>query len=194
MPVVEVSGRGEVGIDLGLKDYATCSNGYKLEAKQFYRNAEKDLATAQRANKKQRVKAIHAKVKNRRADYINKFTTKLVRENSLIVVGNVSSSRLAKTKMAKSVLDAGWFMLKTQLDAKSKAMQGVFLEINEAYSTQACSCCGSISVNSPKGRAGLGIREWSCPDCGALHDRDVNAARNILAAGHCRLAGGIPVL
>ena len=194
VPVVEVSGRGEVGVDLGLKDTATCSNGLKLESKQFYRNAEKQLATAQRANKKKRVKAIHAKVKNRRSDHIHKFTTKLVRENSLIVVGNVSSSGLAKTKMAKSVLDAGWYMLKTQLDAKSKAMQGVFLEVNEAYSTQACSCCGSISVNSPKGRAGLGIREWTCPDCGTVHDRDVNAAANILAAGHCRLAGGIPRL
>ena len=194
VPTLEVSERGEVGIDLGLKDYATCSNGEKLQAKQFYRNAEKNLAIAQRANKKKRVKAIHAKVKNRRADAIHKFTTKLVHENSLIVVGNVSSKALVKTTMAKSVLDAGWFMLKTQLDAKSKAMQGVFLEVNEAYSTQACSGCGSISVNSPKGRAGLGIREWTCPDCGALHDRDVNAAKNILAAGHCRLAGGIPFL
>ena len=194
VPVVEVAGRGEVGIDLGLKDTATCSNGLKLESKQFYRNAEQQLAVAQRANKKKRVKAIHAKVKNRRADHLHKFTTKLVRENSLIVVGNVSSKALVKTNMAKSVLDAGWSMLKTQLDAKSKAMQGVFLEVNEAYSTQACSCCGSISVNSPKGRAGLGIREWACPDCGTLHDRDVNAARNILTAGHCRLAGGIPRL
>ena len=194
VPVIEASGRGEVGIDLGLKDYATCSNGEKLQANQFYRNAQKQLAIAQRANKKQRVKAIHAKVKNRRADAIHQFTTQLVREHSLIVVGNVSSKALIKTKMAKSVLDAGWFMLKTQLDAKSKAMQGVFLEVNEAYSTQACSCCGSISVNSPKGRVGLGIREWTCPDCGALHDRDVNAARNILTAGHCRLAGGIPRL
>ncbi len=194
VPIVEMARRGEVGIDLGLKDTATCSNGQKLESKQFYRQAEKQLAVAQRANKKKRVKAIHAKVKNRRSDYIHKFTTRLVRENSLIVVGNVSSSGLAKTNMAKSVLDAGWFLLKTQLDAKSKRMQGVFLEVNEAYSTQACSCCGSISASSPKGRAGLGIREWTCPDCGTLHDRDVNAARNILAVGHYRLAGGIPAL
>ena len=171
VPVIEASGRGEVGIDLGLKDYATCSNGEKLQANQFYRNVQKQLGIAQRANKKRRVKAIHAKVKNRRADAIHQFTTKLVRQHSLIVVGNVSSKSLVKIKMAKSVLDAGWFMLKTQLDAKSKAMQGVFLEVNEAYSTQACSCCGSISVNSPKGRVGLGIREWTCPDCGALHDR-----------------------
>lgn len=175
----------------GLSQYAFRSGSFTEDSRG---NSEKDLATAQRANKKQRVKAIHAKVKNRRADSIHKFTTQLVRGHSLIVVGNVSSKALIKTKMAKSVLDAGWFMLKTQLDAKSKAMQGVFLEVNEAYSTQACSCCGSISINSPKGRAGLGIREWTCPDCGALHDRDVNAARNILAAGHCRLAGGIPVL
>ncbi len=190
----EVSGNGAVGVDLGLKETATGSNGLKLESKQFYRKAEQQLGMAQRAKQKKRVKAIHAKVKNRRADTIHKFTTQLVRENSFIVIGNVSSSGLAKTKMAKSVLDAGWYLLKTQLDYKSKAMQAVFLEVNEAYSTQACSCCGSVSVNSPKGRAGLGIREWTCPDCGALHDRDVNAARNILAAGHCRLAGGIPAL
>lgn len=193
VPVVELSGRGEIGIDLGLKDYATCSNGVKLKANQFYRNAQKQLGIAQRANKKQRVKAIHAKVKNRRADAIHKFTTQLVRENSLIVIGDVSSSKLAKTKLAKSVLDAGWYMLKTQLDAKSKRMQGVFLVVNEAYSTQTCSCCGRMSASSPKGRTGLGIREWTCPDCGTLHDRDVNAARNILAAGQCRLAGGIPI-
>jgi transposase len=88
----------------------------------------------------------------------------------------------------------GLFLGFQNLKAFSKAMQGVFLEVNEAYSTQACSCFGSISVNSPKGRAGLGIREWMCADCGTLHDRDVNAARNIISAGHCRLAGGIPVL
>jgi transposase len=96
--------------------------------------------------------------------------------------------------MAKSVLDAGWSMLKTQLDYKSKAMQAVLIDVNEAYTTQACSCCGCISPNSPKGRTGLRIREWSCPECGALHDRDVNAAKNILALGHERLAAGITVL
>ena len=185
---------GEVGIDLGLKDVATCSNGLKLESKQFYRELEPKLGIAQRANKKQRVKAIHAQIKNRRLNHLHQFSTRLVKENALIVVGNVSSSKLAKTKMAKSVLDAGWYTLKTQLDYKSKAMQAVFIEVNESYTTQTCSCCGCISSNSPKGRAGLGIREWSCPECGALHDRDVNAARNILALGHERLAGGIPAL
>ena len=70
----------------------------------------------------------------------------------------------------------------------------VFEEVNEAYTTQTCSSCGEISDNSPKGRAGLRIREWICSDCGSVNDRDLNAARNILALGHERLAVGIPVL
>ena len=192
--VEKASGTAHIGIDLGLKETATCSNGDKLERSDFYRKLEAKLGIAQRANQKKRVKAIHAKIKNRRKDALHKFTTQLVRENELIVVGDVSSSALTKTKMAKSVLDAGWFMLKTQLKYKAMARSVVFLEVNEAYSTQACSDCGSISINSPKGRTGLGIREWLCPDCRTLHDRDVNAARNHLAAGYSRLAGGIPVL
>ncbi|EDZ66955.1 Putative transposase DNA-binding domain family [Nitrosococcus oceani AFC27] len=194
VPVEKTTATKAVGMDLGLKDTATCSNGFKLEAHRFYRNGEAQLGKAQRANKKKRVKAIHAKIKNRRLDSIHKFTTQVVRENAFIVVGNLSSSGLAKTKMAKSVLDAGWFMLKTMIEYKSKRTQSEFIEVNEAYTTQACSCCGCISGSSPRGRAGLGIREWSCSECGAHHDRDVNAAMNILAAGHRRLAGGIPVL
>lgn len=195
--VVEVSliqsaGQGQIGIDLGLKTTATCSDGTALERKQFYRNAEKQLAAAQRAHKKKRVKSIHAKIKNRRADMNHKFSTKLVKENSLIVVGDVSSSKLVKTNMAKSVLDAGWYQLKQQLDYKSRGMQVAYLEVNEAYSTQTCSSCGTLPDSRPKGIAGLGIREWTCSDCGVQHDRDINAAKNILAAGHCRLAVGIP--
>ncbi|MDZ4219793.1 MAG: transposase [Methylobacter sp.] len=189
-----LSNHGQIGIDLGLKTTATCSNGDTLERQDCYRNSEAKLGKAQRANKKKQVQSIHAKIKNRRADAIHKFSTKIAKENSLIVVGNVSASGLAKTKMAKSVLDAGWTLLKTQLEYKSIATQGVFIEVNEAYSTQACSCCGSISANSPKGRAGLGIREWGCPDCGTWHDRDINAAKNILRLGHQSLAVGIPVL
>ena len=182
---------GQIGIDLGLKTTATCSNGDSFARQNCYRNLELKLGKAQRAKNKNRVKAIHAKIKNTRKNAIHKFTNKIVRENSLIVVGNVSSQKLAKTKMAKSVLDAGWFMLKTQLEYKSIATQGVFIEVNESYTTQTCSCCGCISCNSPKGRAGLGIREWTCAECGTTHDRDVNAAKNILALGHKRLAVGI---
>ena len=184
---------GQIGIDLGLKTTATCSNGDSLERQDFYRKLASKLGKAQRAKNKSRVRAIHAKIKNSRKDVIHKFTTKIVRENSLIVVGNVSSQKLAKT-CGKSVLDAGWFMLKTQLEYKSIATQGVFVEVNESYTTQTCSCCGCISSNSPKGRAGLRIREWACAECGATHDRDINAAKNILALGHKRLAVGIPAL
>lgn len=187
---LQKTGKGQVGVDLGLKDTATCSNGYKLPTGRFYRDLESKLGIAQRANNKNRIKAIHAKIKNLRNDAIHKFTTKLVKENELIAVGNVSSSKLAKTKMAKSVLDAGWYTLKTQLHYKSKAMGVEFVEVDEAYTTQACSSCGALSSSSPKGRAGLGIREWECAECGATHDRDVNAAINILALGHQRLAGG----
>ncbi len=185
---------GQVGIDLGLKTTATCSNGDSLARQDCYRNLELKLGKAQRAKNKKRVKAIRAKIKNTRKDAIHKFTSKIVKENSLIIVGNVSSQKLAKTKMAKSVLDAGWFMLKTQLEYKSITTQGVFLEVNESYTTQTCSCCGCISLSSPKGRAGLRIREWTCAECGTTHDRDINAAKNILALGHKRLAVGISVL
>jgi putative transposase len=187
-------GNGQVGIDLGLKDTATCSHGEKLVRGNFYRNSEEKLAKAQRANKQKAVKNIHAKIKNQRKDAIHKFTTELVKNNELIVVGNVSSSGLAKTKLAKSVLDAGWSILKTQLDYKSRGMRVAFVEVNESYTTQTCSCCGCISASSPKGRSGLRIRAWTCAECGASHDRDINAAKNILAAGHRRLAVGIPVL
>jgi len=191
---VRQSEGGQVGIDLGLKTTATCSNGDTLERKQFYRNSEEKLGKAQRANKKKLVKTIHAKIKNQRLDASHKFSNKIVKENSLIVVGNVSASGLAKTKMAKSVLDAGWAMLKTMIDYKSKGMQSVFIEVNESYSTQVCSSCGCIGDNSPKGLADLKKRNWECSHCGALLDRDVNAALNILRKGCLTLEVGIPVL
>ena len=196
--VVKVQAKGSsatasVGIDLGLKEVAVASNGQRIEGR-FYRKLEADLGIAQRAHKKRRVKAIHAKIANQRKDALHKFSTALVRENAAIFVGDVASSKLVKTKMAKSTLDAGWASLKTMLEYKSHQAGIVFEVVNESYTTQSCSCCGAIPASSPKGRAGLGIREWVCSDCGAVHDRDVNAAKNILAAGHRRLAEGIPVL
>ena len=184
---------GSVGIDLGLKESATTSNGDKLIIKQTQKWANK-LAVAQRAKNKKRVKAIHAKIKNTRLDLIHKFTTKLVKDNSLIVVGDVKSRSFTtkKTKLAKSTYDAGWFELKRQLEYKCKHA-GCQLEIvNESYTTQTCSCCHKISDSSPKGRAGLRIRGWACAECGTWHDRDINAAKNILAVGLDRLAVGIP--
>ena len=104
----------------------------------------------------------------------------------MIVVGNVNSSALAKTRMAKSVLDAGWASFKNMLAYKSIANGATFLEVNEAYTTQTCSDCGVIG--GPKGRQGLGIREWQCV-CGCIHDRDHNSALNILRIGQDTLRG-----
>ena len=195
---VEVSplhsrGVASVGIDLGLKDFATMSDGTKIEAKRIYRGAETKLAIAQRAKKKSRVQALHAQIANRRKDFLHKLSTNLVSQNGAIFVGNVNASGLAKTKMAKSVLDAGWTAFRTMLSYKSIATGVLFEEVDEANSTQTCSTCGALPESRPKGIAGLGIREWTCSECGAHHDRDVNAARNILAAGHRRLEVGISV-
>jgi hypothetical protein len=100
------------------------------------------------------------------------------------------SYKHGQIKYARSVLDAGWTAFRTLLKYKCKEAGVWFEEVNEKYSTQTCSCCGSRR-DSPKGRAGLGIREWTCGECGITHDRDVNAALNILALGHERLVGGI---
>ena len=187
------AGTASVGVDLGCKDAATTSDGVKLTGRN-YRKLEEALGKAQRAGKKDRARAIHAKIRNTRKDELHKFSTKLVAEKAAIFVGDVSSVKLAKTRMAKSALDAGWGMLRTMLEYKSHGARIVYEVVDEAYSTQVCSSCGINPASSPKGRAGLGIREWVCSSCGAVHDRDVNAARNILAAGHGRLAGGIPAL
>jgi IS605 OrfB family transposase len=177
-PKLESKGTESIGIELGLKDLATLSNGQKLAAPQHYRCYEQKLGIAQRARKKNRVRAIHAKIKNMRHNQLHQFSTELVKAYAAIVIGNVSSNALTQTKLAKSILDAGWSSFKTMLRYKCANARVWFEEVSERYTIQACSCCGSISPNSPKGRAGLGIREWICPECGAVHDRDVN--------GECR--------
>lgn len=177
-----------IGIDLGLKSFAATSAGEVFEARRFYREIEPQLAVAQRANKKDRMRALHAKAANRRKDFLHKLSARLVAEHGAIFVGNVKSTSLVKTKMAKSVLDSGWSMFRTMLMYKSNDAGAWFEEVDEAYSTQDCSACHARS--GPKGLKDLGIREWKC-SCGASHDRDVNAAKNILAVGLGRLAVGI---
>ncbi|WP_262927150.1 RNA-guided endonuclease InsQ/TnpB family protein [Phytohalomonas tamaricis] len=188
------TGQGSIGIDLGLKEIATCSDGAKLENGRFYRGMEDKLAIAQRSRNKKRTRAIHAKIKNRRKDALHKFSSRLVNQYGEIIVGDVSSQKLARTKMAKSVLDAGWGQLKTMLEYKCAHAGIVFEEVRESYTTRTCSACGSLS--GPQGANGLQIRDWACMECGVVHDRDVNAARDILslAAGHRRPEVGIPVL
>ncbi len=190
---IKSKGKTSIGIDLGLKDLATCSDGLKLKAPKIYRQYEQKLGIAQRAKNKNRVRSVHAKIKNIRQNMLHQFTRKLVNDHAMIIVGNVNAKALAQTKLAKSVLDASWTTLRTMLKYKCENAGVLFEEVNEAYTTQTCSCCGS-RLSSPKGRAGLGIREWQCMECGTLHDRGINSALNILALGHERLAVGIPVL
>ena len=184
-------GTGKTGIDLGCKDSATTSNGEVLATKLTHKYAPK-LGIAQRANNKKRARAIHAKIKNTRQDLIHKFTTNLAKTNKIIIIGKLQSKSFTSSKLAKSVYDAGWFEVKRQLTYKCENAGCYYDEVNESYTTQTCSCCGSRQ-NSPKGRANLGIREWLC-ECGVTHDRDINAAKNILALGLERLAVGIPSL
>jgi IS605 OrfB family transposase len=188
-----------VGIDLGLKDFATLSTGEKIEAQRIYRGAKQALAVAQRANKKKRVTAIHAQIANHRNDFHHQLSTRIVHEFDYIAVGNVNAAGLARTNMAKSVLDAGWSSFRSQLAYKAVKHGAWFEEVSESYTTQTCSDCGALPDSRPKGIAGLGIRNWTCSDCGGVHDRDVNAARNILKkfgsrAGHGTPAVGISVL
>ena len=173
----------EVGLDLGLKDTVATSDGEKLAAGRFYRNIEQKIARAQRRGHKRQAKRLHRTAARRRKDALHKFSTRIVDRYLKIYVGDVSSAKLVKTRMAKSVLDAGWGMLKTQLQYKGQqAGRRVFI-VSERYTTRACSSCGSLS--GPTGLDMLDVRIWVCSGCGDTHDRDVNAAKNILSAGRC---------
>jgi IS605 OrfB family transposase len=183
-----------LGIDLGLKNFATLSTGEKIEAQRIYRGAERALALAQRARKKRRVNAIHAQLANRRRDFHHKLSNRIVREFDYVAVGNVNAAGLARTSMAKSVLDAGWSSFRHMLKYKSIATGAWYEEVDERLTSQTCSNCGALPDSRPNGIAGLGIREWACSDCGVMHDRDLNAAKNILRRGRATLAVGIPVL
>lgn len=179
---VEQAGRaadGAVGIDLGLKSLATLSNGEVIENPRHVRQYAERLAVAQRAGNKRRAKAIYAKIGNVRRDFHHKLSTRLAREHAFIAVGNVNAKRLAKTRMAKSVLDAGWSTFRTMLAYKA----ATYVLVDERFTSRTCSGCGCIPSSSPKGIGALGIRSWICSDCGASHDRDVNAALNILRIG-----------
>jgi len=184
-----------VGIDLGLKSFAVLSTGETIDNPRHFRAMQAKLGKAQRARKKRQVASIHAGIKNARDDFLHKLSHRIVREFDYIAVGNVSASKLAKTKMAKSVSDASWSSFRTQLAYKAVRHGAWVEEVSESFTTQTCSSCGTLPDSRPRGIAGLGIRQWVCSDCGCVHDRDQNAALNILARhGHVPLAVGIPVL
>lgn len=170
--------RESVGIDLGLKDVAVTSDGDRLEAARFFRDTEEKIAQAQRRGHKKQAKRLHRKAARQRKDALHKFTTGIVSQYQKIVVGDVSSTKLAKTRVTKAVLDSGWGTLRQMLLYKGECAGRSVEVVNESYTSRACSSCGLLT--GPQGVNGLRVRQWECGGCGAAHDRDVNAARNIL--------------
>jgi IS605 OrfB family transposase len=174
-----VAPKAGIGLDLGLKSTVATSDGVKLEAGHFYRAIERRIAEAQRRGHKHQAKRLHRTAARRRQDALHKFSTQIVKEYQTIVIGDVSSLKLSRTRMAKSVLDAGWGILKTQLQYKGQQAGRCVQVVNERNTTRTCSSCKALT--GPAGLDRLVERIWTCTECGATHDRDVNAARNILS-------------
>ncbi|WP_346536489.1 transposase [Micromonospora sp. DPT] len=180
----------EVGIDLGLTHFAVLSNGTKVAAPKFLRRAarklrrlQQDLSRKQRGSKN-RAKAVvkvaraHARVADSRRDWQHQLSTRIIRDNQAVYVEDLCVVGLGRTRLAKSVHDAGWAQFVQMLEYKAARRGRTFAKTNRFLPTsQTCSTCGRIDGSKP-----LSVRSWTCP-CGAVHDRDVNAARNILAAG-----------
>src|SRR6266481_2693009 len=177
----QVAPKQEVGIDLGVEHTATTSDGDKLRAGRFYRNIEQKIAHAQRRGHKRQAKRLHRTAARRRKEALHRFSTKLVKQYQNIVIGDVSSRKLIKTRMAKSVLDAGWGILKAQLQYKGQQAGRCVSIVSERDTTRTCNDCKALT--GPAGIDMLVVRTWVCSACGVTHDRDVNSARNMLSAG-----------
>ncbi|MEH0938081.1 RNA-guided endonuclease InsQ/TnpB family protein [Micromonospora psammae] len=180
----------EVGIDLGLTHFAVMSDGTKVAAPKFLRRAagklkrlQQDLSRKQRGsqNRKKavvRVARAHARVADTRRDWQHKLSTTVVRENQAIYVEDLCVTGLGRTRLAKSVHDAGWASFTAMLEYKAARYGRTFARVDRFFpSTRMCSACGRINE-----KMALNLRAWECP-CGATHDRDHNAAVNVLAAG-----------
>ncbi len=163
-------GAGAVGIDLGLKDTAVTSDGERLTPGQIYRSLEAKIAQAQRRGHERQAKRLHRRASRRRQNALHQFSRRV----------DVSSLKLVKTRMTKSVLDCGWGMLKTQLLYKGEYAGRSVRIVNERNTSRTCSLYDSLTGTADVN--GLRVRTWIGRGCGASHDRDVNAARNILTA------------
>jgi putative transposase len=183
-----------IGIDLGIVDFATFDSGEKIKSPKPLKAKLRRLKRAQR-NLKQKIKGsnrlklarlriakIHAKIKDIRTDFLHKLSTRIVNENQVIALEDLNVSGMIKNrKLSRAISDLGWRSFRTMLEAKS-AMYGRDLRVISRWepTSQKCSCCGEKG-----GKKELKIREWTCLFCGAIHDRDVNASRNII-----QVAGG----
>lgn len=182
-----------IGIDLGIKDLLITSNGEKFDNLKLTKKYEKKLAKEQRKlshkvkgsnnYQKQRIKfvKVYEKIKNTRLDYLHKISHKLISESQVIVSEDLAISNMVKNhNLSKSILDCGWYELTRQLSYKSDWNNCQYIKINRFYaSSQTCNYCGYVNSNTKD----LSVRKWTCPQCGAIHDRDINAAKNILNEG-----------
>ncbi|CAE6795716.1 IS200/IS605 family transposase ISEc42 [Paraburkholderia nemoris] len=193
----EVSGK--VGIDLGLTHFAILSTGEKIAAPNTFRKNEAKLAKLQRrlakkqkgsANRmkaKLKVARMHARTADSRRDFLHKLSSRLINENQVIAIESLAVSNMQKNRcLAKSISDASWSEFTRQLEYKAQWYGRSLVGIDKWYpSSKRCSDCGHTVVKMP-----LNIRAWTCPECGSIHDRDINAARNVLAAGLAASAHG----
>ena len=192
--VDEIKSFGEtnkaVGIDLGLKDFAVDSNGNKYKNPKYLSKSLEKLAKEQRKlshmkkgsnnRNKQRIKVakLHHKISNQRNDFCHKLSNKLIKENQLIAIENLKVKNMEQDKhLARSIIDASWSKFVSMLEYKSKWYGRKLIKIDTYFpSSQTCSVCGFQN----KELKDLSIRKWTCPNCGSKHDRDANAAKNIL--------------
>jgi len=194
-PLPEIA--SAVGIDLGLTHFAILSDGTKISSPRFFRRAERKLKKLQQtlarkakgsSNRKKAVVAVaraHARAADARKDFHHKLSIRLVRENQTLAVEDLCVKGLARTRLAKSVHDAGWSAFVSMLEYKAARWGRTFVRIDRWFpSSKLCSVCGTIAETMP-----LNVREWTCP-CGTVHDRDINAATNILAAAKRQVAAG----
>ena len=189
----------KVGIDVGIKDLFVTSDGFKSGnprhtakyaaklAKYQRRLAKKKPGSQNRLKAKVKVARIHAKISDCRLDSLHKLSHRLVNENQVICAENLAVKNMIKNpKLAKPIADASWGEFTRQLAYKANWAGRTYVEIDRFFpSSKRCSCCGFV-----KDKLLLDVRSWECPECGTPHDRDVNAARNVLAAGLAVLAFG----
>jgi putative transposase len=202
LEISAVSTEGKaIGIDVGLTHLAITSDGSKFDNPRHLRKAERNLKRKQqslsrkkkgskrRDKARQQVARAHERVACARKDYLHKLSRRIVNENQVIAVEDLHVKGMLKNhKLARSISDVGWRMLVSFLEYKAARAGKAFVKCDRWFpSTKACSECGSISETKT-----LDIRSWTCPHCGALHDRDINAAKNIRAEGLRILAGGLP--